>query len=666
MVMVTMAAAPDTTTPSGAEQKVYCRHRPLIPVLAGVAMGIWLDESLRPAFVAWAVLGCATLALGVCAVLIRGRPWLHWTLAAVVVVPVAGAYHFVRVRDVAPYHLIRLLKEGSHLCRVRGIVKQEPELRNQTEELADPAEPPRQFWVVRLDVQAVSSDGTDWRKVSGGVTVFARSAQPQLNVGDIVEFLCELKRYRGPTNPGQRDMREVYGRMGSVATAAVYSPDAFHVTKRSRWWSSVPAAVGRLRARIRHALLERGGHPLAICLILGDRGLLDPQTFDAMCESGSVHFIAISGLHVGLFAAFFWAVLVSLRLRVQWRSAVLIALIWAYVLLTGAQVPAQRAGWMLTLVIGAPLLQRRSDSVSALLAAALLILSWSPSALFSPGFQLTFTAVWAIMYLYRNTAMLLWPHDAIAVRLLEESERTLRWELSYYTRHYLLLSVAVWLAVTPLTAHYYHHFSLVAPLVNLFLWPLMLLLIVASFVLVPLALLGGAFAGLLVGATSLLGAQCEALVNEVASLDALIVHTAGMPAWWMALYYAAIGIWALRMMAQAAAARIFVVVVGVLSAGYVWTYVAAQKRADAVMTVVDVGHGQAVALRMPSGATMVIDAGSAAMRRAEPLEGVLWSWRVTRLRARWSCRIAILTIVGSRPSYRAPSRLTVCSFRRSR
>jgi len=617
-----------------AEQQEHTpRHRPLVPVLLGFAVGIWLDEVLHPEFAVWAATGCVLMGFALAALAHRSWPWANWVLAAFLLVPLGGAYHCTRVRQSPPWHLRRRLTQRMDYCSVRAEVTKEPELQATFDPWEQRRDPVRSYWLVRVEVAALAPAGEPWRRAAGGMVVFADGDRPLLQVGDQVEFRANLRPNRPATNPGETDTREVYERWGSFGTATVRSPKAFKLVRPSHWYSSVPAAVGRLRTRLKEALIwdaDQPTHALTSALILGERSHLSESTRDLLAEAGALHFIAISGLHVGLFAAFWWVVLVRLRMPVQARSLVLIALVWLYVAFTGAHVSSQRAAWMLTFVAAAPLVQRRSDSVSAMLGAGLLILALRPQELFAVGFQFTFAAVWAILYLYANLADILWPWDRLSERLEQERERHLGRDLLLYGRHYLLLSGCIWLALVPLQAHYFHHFSPYTPLVNLALWPLMLLLIVGSFLLMPAALLGRIVAQSLVGATGCISTQCESLLEATSRLPGFAVHTPGPPVWWILAFYVVLVLWIFRAQVRGGHGA-FLAGVLVLAVGYICADVGVRKPEHVTVTVADVGHGQCVVFRLPSGATMLYDAGSAAGRRVRGVEGILWDRRVRRI-----------------------------------
>ena len=611
------------------------RHRPLIPVLVGFACGIGLDGSVELSFVRWAALGCAALVVAMWAALRGRKSRLRWLAAALLLLPMGGAWHAFRFRHRPPWHLMNLLTRQTWRCHVRGKVSAEPHICLVPVPFPGPGREARRLWLCRTDVEALSPDGMHWIRASGRLTVFVETDRPDVLPGDEIRFLGTVRGNRPATNPGEPDSRIIYARQGEHGTANVPCGAAFEVRRRPPWYGSVRIAMGRLRSYLKGRLIwntDRPLHPLAGALIFAERSRLTPGEKQAVEESGALHFLAVSGLHVGILAAFIWGVLAWVPVRIQVRVVVLIALVWFYVLLTGLRVAAVRAGLMLTLIAVAPLLGRRSDGLSGLLAAALIILTRWPQSLFTPGFQYTFVAVWAIYYLYRGLARVFWPWDGLLLRLQHPSERSLWDDLWRYARHYLLLSGCIWLAVAPLAAYHFHRCSFLAPLTNLLVWPLMLVLILSSLGAAALAPIGGIPLAAMMQLTEFLGRRIMDLLEAAAGLRALVVYTAGPPLWWIGFYYAVLGLWVMRVR-LGGGRRVFVAGVLALCATYVVADVAVRRADQFTVTVADVGHGQCLVFRSPSGGVMLYDAGSAAPNRARAVAGILWCGRLGRIDA---------------------------------
>lgn len=134
-------------------------------------------------------------------------------------------------------------------------------------------------------------------------------------------------------------------------------------------------------------------------LVLGDATLLSPQVKADFRAAGIGHFLALSGMHVGIIAMLLSLALMPLRVLggKRWQYAAVIVLLWGYGLLTGLGPSVTRACIMGTLIMGAVVVGRQPVPLNSLCVAAVVILMFDPSALFQAGFQLSFAAVWGIL-----------------------------------------------------------------------------------------------------------------------------------------------------------------------------------------------------------------------------------------------------------------------------
>ncbi len=178
-------------------------------------------------------------------------------------------------------------------------------------------------------------------------------------------------------------------------------------------FKSFSLALSRLRQdlsqRIGSVLPGQAG-AIATALLTGRRGGIDPPTWSIMRDSGLAHLLAISGLHMGMVAAFaFWlsrAVLacypgLALRQPIKkWAALSALLAAFVYLVLTGAPVPTQRAYAMTGLVLLAILTDRVALSLRLVAVAALIILILTPESLLKPGFQMSFAAVTALVAAY--------------------------------------------------------------------------------------------------------------------------------------------------------------------------------------------------------------------------------------------------------------------------
>lgn len=146
--------------------------------------------------------------------------------------------------------------------------------------------------------------------------------------------------------------------------------------------------------RIDELFANQGG--VAKGMLLGDKSEMDEETLSAFRDAGLAHLLAVSGLHVSVLAGAF-AYLLRKNAWVQFFATALFCLLYAA--LTAFSPSVVRAGLMISIVLLSQPLQRRPDPISALSAAFLLVLLFRPFALWYAGFQLSFTAVYALILL---------------------------------------------------------------------------------------------------------------------------------------------------------------------------------------------------------------------------------------------------------------------------
>ena len=232
---------------------------------------------------------------------------------------------------------------------------------------------------------------------------------PALRIGDRVRLAGRLTPPPDRRNPAQMDYGTFLRRRGVHAALRVEAEaDAAFLAPASRPADRLASAVQR---HVRHALAQtvpdRPARAVLLALLLADRSEVEPDALDAFRETGLMHLLAVSGLHVLLVGLALYAFLKPVlgRLGVprgaaEWSRTVLtLALLGVYALATGGSVSVVRALVMTAVVVIGRALQRRADALNALGVAALVLLLWRPTALFEVGFQLSFGAVAALVTL---------------------------------------------------------------------------------------------------------------------------------------------------------------------------------------------------------------------------------------------------------------------------
>lgn len=364
-----------------------------------------------------------------------------------------------------------LMVEAPVLSRPLGPV----DLRGQVVEL----EPQGQRWRVtlaRLDIARLDAEQTPERV---RVSLYADGG---IRPGDSISLRARLLPPQPPVAPGAYDFprQAFFERLGAVGFA-VSVPQRDEAAPRGGF-AAAGAWIETLRTtaatRLQTALGAETGS-VAAALSTGHRGAVPEAVRAAYRDAGLAHLLAISGLHMGLVAGLVFVVVRSgaalvpwLALRVNTKKVAALAAIAtmaAYLALSGANIPAQRAFLMGSVVCLAILFDRSALTLRVLALAAVVVLLWQPEAIVGASFQLSFAAVASLIATYEVLAPRLTAWRAESPGRLGQGLRA----GVVYGGAIMVSSVVSTLATAPYTAWHFHAVPLYALAANLAAMPIM-------------------------------------------------------------------------------------------------------------------------------------------------------------------------------------------------
>ncbi len=442
----------------------------------------------------------------------------------------------------------------------------------------------------------------------------------ELIPGDSLAIRTELQRPDSFRTPGVFDYAQYLARKDIWITGFIRSPVFLHkIEVNESFLHSLRYLPERLRTKIGQQIdtavpAETSGVYRAI--LIGDRSHVDRDTLETFKGSGIMHILAISGLHMAvistlLYAGFFWLLSRSEKLLLRftlkkWAAFLSLPVILGYGLLAGMNTPVFRAVIMSSVVI-VSICTNRQKSPGALLAfAAMLILIIDPLQLFTVSFQLSFSAIIGILFLLPILKKLLY-NSIDQLSPTSTKQRILRWILAG-----LLVSLVANLATAPLALYSFNRFSLVGPLANLLIEPLICLWSLTSgFLSIPFIIIKpeiGCFL-LQIGALGLDAAMHAAAFFSSFSFSTIWLPTP--PLWLILIYFVILIIFAYsgRKNRWLSLLSLFALSVCILHFFYPPSQYLKKNRAPFQISFLDVGQGTATLLEYPSGFRVLIDGG---------------------------------------------------------
>lgn len=301
------------------------------------------------------------------------------------------------------------------------------------------------------------------------------TAQILPEVGETIVFKSAVKAIDPPSNPEAFNYaiylkrKGIYGQVFLKSRSWIKGP----IPQGFNWRIPIMQQKQTLIKRLDSYALSEVSNGILKALLLGEKSDLSSDTRKAFANAGVMHVLAVSGLHVGILLLFIQLLFKPFEKQPRHKAyhilknTIILSIIWLFAALTGFSPSISRAATMFTFLIFGQLLQRNYNAFNSLSAAAILLLCLNPNDLFNVGFQLSFSAVFGILFFYPLIRKIFYSRFYLIRKA---------WELS-------VVSVSAQLATFPLTLYYFHQFPLYFLLANLIVIPFVFLLMIGGFIL---------------------------------------------------------------------------------------------------------------------------------------------------------------------------------------
>jgi competence protein ComEC len=403
-------------------------------------------------------------------------------------------------------------------------------------------------------------------------------------------------------NPGDLASKEVYARL-------------LELNKTENKKLSLITGTYELRYRLNkyiQANFKKDSSAFISAITTGQRSSIDEELRNAFNKTGLAHILSISGTHFGLFSIFLFGIFkflinvlpyrilqrITIFLTPSQAAAILcLPFMLAYLGLSGGNIPAVRSFIMVGLFLLGLLIGRKGLWLNSLFFAAFILAIWDPKVILDLSFQLSFLAVLFIGF-------------SIKTEESEKQEKEFTTEtnlfsgikrISRYLRNAFFLTLSASIGTAPLVAHHFHYASIISPISNIFITPLI------GFVLIPLSILSS-FLFLITGhyiftpVVSTVSDISISLVRLMSVIPYAGVKVPTFPLIVIFLFYTGFLFYFLSGKKRYTLIIPFIPIV-------IYVLLSIFERKELTVTYLDVGQGDSSVIELPDRKTIVIDTG---------------------------------------------------------
>ena len=633
-------------------------HRPLVAITTSFTIGIATNYLIDiPSFLVFTAI---IITMIVCASLLTFRSRQHATrtarggvLTLLILIFLTGVlYHHFRFNSNASNDISYFISTEKIPIHLRGVVVSQPIDKFVPDPPLYSIEQHKKMSTFLLRAEAVESTlltetsrhssiktrylgdfvhetiSLEWKKITGVIKVNVYPTKQEektlagkwhylsdvLNYGDKVVLTGNISIPSTSRNPGQSDYKNYLKRQKPrvMAVTSVVSADNIKILSKghgNHLFKYIYGLKKKLDSVIERHVKERS-IPLVNSILLGDREKVPVNLMEGFMQTGTIHFLAISGLHVGILVVSLHYLLRLSRLNTRFLAIIIILIVLLYAAITGMKPPIIRAGIMVAVYYGTFIVNRRWDLPNSIAAAVFIILLINPSDLFNVGFQLSVLAVLGIIYTSNRLENFFWKSTLLVEKLQAKEERNELWFLfKVYCRKAFCVSLGAWIGVMPLIAYYFHIVTPLTVFLNILIFPLVWLILVGGFIVL---ILGLVFPVVVIPFAWLISYSEIALVNLVLLVSTNIktfFYTSTPLLIWIISYYLIVISFILR---ERLKIKIAYMIIATLTISNIFVFSGLFGRSQDCLqlTCFDVRHGASFFIQFPNGKNMLFDTGT--------------------------------------------------------
>ncbi len=413
-------------------------------------------------------------------------------------------------------------------------------------------------------------------------------------LGGTVKVRGKLEPIRGFANPGLPS-QELRAKIRNEIGSLIVTSENIKIgpAVKDIWYYG--ALVSSKMQQILRSSMSAGDSALLSGMVLGEKSHISVDVLRAFSATGLIHLLAVSGTHVALLIGFALSVLRKVGLTAKQSIIPIVLFLLGYVLLCGPRPSILRAVIMGLALLAGKAMDREEDAGAVWSGVLLLLLALRPWWILDVGFQLSFLATGGLLWFFSPLKFLLGKYLPAGMAEL------------------LGVSLAAQLLMVPVLVYYFHQLSIISPLANMLIIPLLSLVLTMTMsgllisLIVPV--LGKLF---LITAAQLLGGALS-MIKLMGNMPLATMAVSKLPDILWVIYYlflgAAFNFWPFSQLISPTRKKILLCCVLVFSLGIGIKYLRPQPFSTYFL---DVGQGDCALVLTPAGESIMVDTGGLA------------------------------------------------------
>ncbi len=428
---------------------------PFFRITAAVLIGILTDEFITLSLLSWLAIICSSILI--LSTFYFFTPAISWRIGY--------------IKGIAIVLLV---------CSFGGICNQlrSPKNRNHTKDnhqyhlLLINEEAKYSKTNNRYEVNIYSIEKRYFRFISKGYLYASNTNCKNIEQGDLLITNNKVNEIVEKNNPGAYNFARQSSLKGIFYTININDTLEYGLLnhKKNRLKIFIEKSREKIIDILKTSLNNDKTTGLAEAMLIGFRDDLDKELLSSYINTGVVHIIAISGMHLGLIFLiinFFTKILIGKKRISIAGILITIPILWLFSLLTGGSASVIRSAIMLTIILISTFLKKSSNGLNTLLASAFILFVENPCIVYDLGFQLSYAAVLSILIF-----------DPMIKKLLYVKNFILKkgWEM-------ISITLAAQILTTPMSIFYFHQFPILFLFTNLVAIPLSSIILLTEITL---------------------------------------------------------------------------------------------------------------------------------------------------------------------------------------